>query len=339
MGSAFPVVLVLGLVVAQVGADSANREMATAASAFLGALTPEQRRQAQLEFTDPDRSHWHYVPGIRKGLTFKQMSGEQRRLARALLARGLSGSGLTKALDIISLEAILADLEKGSGPTRDPELYYVTVFGSPGGAEPWGWRVEGHHLSVNITSPGVSSASLTPSFFGSNPAEVRAGPRAGLRVLGPEEDLGRALVKSLREDQRKIAVSSTRAPADILNLPGRADTRPEGITHAQLDASQRALLVRLIKEYLGRHRPDLAALDWERLERAGLDRIHFTWAGGTEPGQGHYYRVQGGTFVLEYDNTQNGANHAHTVWRDFDHDFGEDLLKQHYLDSHGSRGN
>jgi hypothetical protein len=339
MGSTFRVLLASGLLVSQIGGDAANREMAAGASAFLGALTPEQRRQTQLEFKDQERTHWHFVPGVRKGLAFKQMSGEQRRLAQALLASGLSRSGYDKARDIISLETILAELEQGGGPTRDPELYYVTIFGSPGGSEPWGWRVEGHHLSVNVTSAGSSSAALTPSFFGSNPAEVRTGPRAGLRILGPEEDLGRALVKSLRDDQRKIAVSSTRAPPEILNLPGRADTRPEGITYAQLDENQRALLVRLIKEYLGRHRADLAAADWERLERAGLNRIHFTWAGGTERGQGHYYRVQGGTFVLEYDNTQNQANHVHTVWRDFDHDFGEDLLKQHYLESHGRRGN
>jgi hypothetical protein len=339
MGSTFRVLLASGLLVLQIGGDAANREMAAGASAFLGALTPEQRRQTQLEFKDQERTHWHFVPRVRKGLAFKQMSGEQRRLAQALLASGLSRNGYDKARDIISLETILAELEQGGGPTRDPELYYVTIFGSPGGSEPWGWRVEGHHLSVNVTSAGSSSAALTPSFFGSNPAEVRTGPRAGLRILGPEEDLGRALVKSLRDDQRKIAVSSTRAPPEILNLPGRADTRPEGITYAQLDENQRALLVRLIKEYLGRHRPDLAAADWERLERAGLNRIHFTWAGGTERGQGHYYRVQGGTFVLEYDNTQNQANHVHTVWRDFDHDFGEDLLKQHYLESHGRRGN
>jgi hypothetical protein len=321
-----------------VGCDLASREMATAAAAFLGALTPEQRRQGQLAFDDPERANWHYVPAARKGLAFKQMSAEQRRLARALLASGLSRGGNDKALDIINLETILGELEKGTGPTRDPELYYVTVFGSPEGSAPWGWRVEGHHLSVNITSRASSSAAVTPSFFGSNPAEVRSGPRAGLRILGAEEDLGRELVKSLRSEQRSIAVSSTDAPRDILNTPGRADTRPEGISYAQLDPSQRAQLVRLIKEYLGRHRPDLAALDWERLERAGLDRIHFTWAGGTERGQGHYYRVQGGTFVLEYDNTQNGANHVHTVWRDFDRDFGADLLKQHYRKSHGNPG-
>jgi hypothetical protein len=335
MGSSFRVFLLTGLLATQMGADAANREMAAAASAFLGALTPEQRRQTQLDFRDQERVHWHFVPGVRKGLALKQMSTEQQRLARALLASGLSRTGNDKATEIIRLETILGELEGGGGPTRDPGLYYVAVFGNPGGSEPWGWRVEGHHLSVNVTSAGAASAAQTPAFFGSNPAEVRTGPRAGLRILGAEEDLGRALVKSLRDDQRKVAVSSTRAPSEIINLPGRADTRPEGIGYAQLDESQRTLLLRLIKEYLGRHRPDLAAADWERLERAGLDRIHFTWAGGMERGQGHYYRVQGGTFVLEYDNTQNQANHVHTVWRDFDHDFGADLLKEHYLESHG----
>jgi hypothetical protein len=194
MGCASPVVLVLGVAVSQVSTDLSSREMAAAAAAFLGALTPEQRRQAQLAFDDPERANWHYVPAARKGLAFKQMSAEQRRLARALLASGLSRAGNDKALEIINLETILGELEKGTGPRRDPELYYVTVFGCVEGSAPWGWRVEGHHLSVNITARASSTSAVTPSFFGSNPAEVRSGPRAGLRILGAEEDLGRELV-------------------------------------------------------------------------------------------------------------------------------------------------
>ncbi|MDQ3621718.1 MAG: DUF3500 domain-containing protein [Verrucomicrobiota bacterium] len=320
-------------------AHDATLEMAEAANAFLAALAPEQKAKASFEFKDGERQNWHFFPRARKGLAIKEMNYEQRLLAQALLASGLSHRGYQKAVSIMSLESILAELEKSwaGGAARDPELYYVTIFGKPGSREAWGWRVEGHHLALNFTCAGDAAPAMTPSFFGSNPGEVREGPRAGLRVLGVEEELGRALVKALSEEQRKTAIILPEAPKDIINAPGRSDTKPQGINYSQLDEAHRAALVKLIKEYLGRHRPDVAAEDWAKLEKAGLDKLHFAWAGGLERGQGHYYRVQGGNFVLEYDNTQNGANHVHSVWRDFDHDFGADLLKQHYQEGHGKR--
>jgi Protein of unknown function (DUF3500) len=319
-------------------AHDATAEMARAASAFLAALEPEQKAKAAFPFESDakgERLNWHFIPRERKGLAIKEMTGTQRALARALLGTGLSADGVKKAEAIQSLEAVLREMEKDTQGRRDPEKYYVSVFGTPGGKEPWAWRWEGHHQSFNYTCAGDAAPAMTPSFMGSNPGEVMSGPQKGTRVLAREEDLGRALVKSLSDEQRKVAVILAKAPADILNVPGRSDTKPEGISYAKLDDGQKKQLVEVVKESLFRARKDVAAEDWAKVEKAGLDKLHFAWAGGTERGEPHYYRVQAGNFVVEYDNTQNGANHPHSVWRDFDHDFGADVLAEHYKKAHG----
>ena len=312
----------------------ADAEMSAAATRFLGSLRPEQRKQVQLPLDSEERRNWHFVPRSRKGLPFKSMTAEQRQLAERLVATGLSRRGYDTAFEIIGLENVLAETQ---GSFRDPTLYYLTIFGDPTAHQPWGWRFEGHHLSLNFTSPVITLPAATPSFFGSNPNER---PQGGTvkRVLAPEEDLARELVKSLDPTQRKTAVSSSTAPPDILAGPGRGLGSAAGIGYDQLGELQRGLLVRLIRLYLDRHRPDIAAEEWSRIERAGLASIRFAWAGGLEHGQGHYYRVQGRTFVMEYDNTQNDANHIHTVWRDSERDFGVDLLREHYLSSHSDAG-
>jgi hypothetical protein len=316
-------------------AHDASVEMTASAKAWLSSLTAEQKAKATFDFDGTERTNWHFIPRARKGLPIKEMTQEQRLLAHGLLATGLSHRGYTKAVSIMSLEAVLAELEKGKagGPVRDPEQYFVSIFGTPG-VEPWGWRVEGHHLSLNFTAAGGAAPSMTPSFFGTNPGEVKEGARAGTRILGNEEELGRTLVKSLNDDQKTKAIILKEAPKEIVNVPGRNDTKAEGIAWADLNAGQREGLMKLIQEYVGRHRPDLAAEDLEKLKKAGLEKIYFAWAGGLERGEPHYYRVQGGSFVLEYDNVQNGANHVHSVWRDFDHDFGVDLLGEHYKAAH-----
>ncbi|HEX8295914.1 MAG TPA: DUF3500 domain-containing protein [Chthoniobacteraceae bacterium] len=317
-------------------AHDANAEMATAAAGFLASLTPEQKTQTTFEFSTDERKNWHFIPRPRKGITFKELNEEQRLLAHALLASGLSSHGYVKAVSIMSLDSVLAILEKDrrGAPARDPQHYCISVFGTPGTA-PWGWRVEGHHLSLNFTAAEKNQTAVTPSFFGTNPAEVRSGPRMGTRILRAEEDLARELVKSLSDEQLKVALILPDAPKEIFNDPKRVEpTKPEGLPQNQLTAAQNELLVRLVKEYLFRCRHDVASVEWERIEKAGLDRLHFAWAGGLEAGQPHYYRVQGGNFVLEYDNTQNDSNHVHSLWRDFDHDFGNDLLKAHVDQAH-----
>lgn len=324
--------LCLGLAfLAPLRAHDANEEMAAAAKQFLATLPPEQRAKAAFEMADAERLNWHFIPRERKGIPLRELGPEQRLLAEALLATGLSARGYGKAVSIMSLEPAVARMETAQPGrlARDPELYYVSIFGTPGQGA-WGWRMEGHHLALNFTTNGSDAPSMTPSFFGANPAEVRTGPRTGTRVLAAEEDLARALVKSLDATQLKAALIQAEAPKDILNDPKRVEpTKPEGIPHGQLTAPQQAMLLDLIKEYLFRCRTDVAGEELARLQKAGMDKVHFAWAGGLEPGQPHYYRVQGGSFVLEYDNTQGGANHIHCQWRDFDRDFGTDLLKAH----------
>jgi hypothetical protein len=320
--------------------------MVTAATSFWNALTTEQQAKAGFEFKDEERLNWHFVPRARKGLPLKEMTPAQRHLAHAFLSSGLGQRGYTSAVTIMSLDAILKELEEGGrGPVRDSELYFFSVFGKPGGDQTWGWRVEGHHLALNFTIVNGKAVAGAPTFMGTNPAEVRGGPRKGLRVLDREEDLGRAFVKSLNEEQRKKAIFSDKAPSDIITgnqRKAQLDKPDQGIINAELTKDQQAALWQLITVYAEWHRPELAQEDLKRVEAAGTNKIRFAWAGGLEAGVGQYYRIHGPTFLIEYDNTQNNANHIHTVWRDLQDDFGEDLLRKHYdQDAHkpeGARG-
>lgn len=313
------------------------REMAGAATKFFDALTDEQKATAGFEFTDNERLNWHFIPKPRKGLTLKDMKPEQRDLAMALLRTGLSDKGTKRLLTIMSLEMVLKDLEAGppKTPVRDPEMYYWSLFGKPGAAAPWGWRVEGHHVSINFTIVADKGIAAGPLFMGDNPAEVKDGPHKGLRALAEEEDQGRTFVLSLTEAQRKKGVLGIPVPGDIVTRNNRqAVVDPkQGIPFGDLDDKQKAALTDLVGTYAHRLRPELAEQDLSRIARAGLDKIVFAWVGGFEKGQGHYYRILGPTFLIEYDNTQNNANHIHTVWRDLENDFGGDLLKRHLEES------
>lgn len=314
---------------AHVAAD----EMSAAAQKLLQSLDADLKAKASFDFKDDERLNWHFVPKDRKGATLKEMSDAQRQLALALLATGLSKDGFHKATNIMSLESILAEME---GPNRrfprDPALYHVFIFGQPDAKGTWGWRFEGHHLSASFTIVDGKYFASTPSFFGTNPAEVRQGPRTGTRVLAGEEDHARELVKSLNAGQQQLAIFNAKAPTEIFTEARRRVEALEakGLSAAQMDRKQRASLMKLIEEYIQRVRPELAKEDLKKIKKAGVEKILFAWAGGTEKGEGHYYRVQGPTFLLEYDNTQNNNNHVHAVWRDFQGDFGADLLSRHY---------
>jgi hypothetical protein len=309
--------------------------MAEAAKGLLSSLTPEQRAKAVFRFDDEERYNWHYIPRVRKGLPLKEMTPAQHHLAHALLSAGLSQRGYIKAATIMSLEEVLRILENSTPEHRNPEGYFFSVFGEPGEKSTWGFRVEGHHLSQNFTVVNGKVAG-SPSFFGSNPAEVRQGPRAGLRVLAAEEDLGRDLLRSLEPQQKRVAIVEKTAYKDILTTASRKaalDGQPNGLAAAKMSASQRRLLDRLVEEYADDMPAELAQARMEKLKQAG-DKVYFAWAGGEQRNQPHYYRVQAPSFLIEYDNTQNEANHIHAVWRDFNGDFGEDLLKEHYQSSH-----
>jgi hypothetical protein len=307
--------------------------MAESANKFLASLSSEQKAKAVFSFNDEQRFDFHFIPRDRKGVPLKDLNQDQRKLAMEFMKSGLGAAGYQKATTIISLEPILAELEgPGRRFPRDPELYYFSVFGTPSAKNIWGWRVEGHHISLNFTVIRGELISNTPLFFGANPAEVRQGPRQGLRALAGEEDSGRDLIQSLDDKQKAVAIIDKKAPDDIVSAAKRkADPlKPEGIAASQLSKQQKDLLNKLVEEYLLRMPQDISDERRKKLRDAGMDRLYFAWAGGINKGDLHYYRVQGPTFLIEYDDTQNNGNHIHSVWRDFNGDFGVDLLSEHY---------
>jgi hypothetical protein len=317
--------------------------MADAAQRFLDALTDEQRAKATFPFAGDERYFWHYTPVERNGLMLMDMTGPQRELAFALMASGLSTRGARTARQIVDLEPILRETERienlATQWSRDPERYWFSVFGTPGSREPWAWRVGGHHIGISFTVVDGDCVAPTPFFFGANPAEVRHGPSTGLRTLPEEEDLARALVRGLDAAQKAIAIVDPVAPADLLTRNNRtadpAVLPPAGIAYADLTGEQRGQLVALIRHYVTHVADDVSANSWREIERAGFDGIAFAWAGPVERGQGHYYVVKGPHYMIEYDNTQNNANHIHSVWREYTNDWGEDLLAAHYAATHG----
>ncbi len=335
---------ILALGTSAVRAHDAGPQMANIAASFIALLSEEQKQAALFPFEADERLNWHFIPRTRKGLPMKDMKPQQRLLANALLNAGLSHDGALKAFTIMSLEEYLYETEgaKAADETareavrvrRDPEKYFVSIFGTPDPKGTWGWRIEGHHLAMNFTIKDGTLLRGTPSFFGSNPGEVRSGPLTGLRVLHVEEELGRDLVKSLSEEQMKKALVAEVAPKEMLTAAERwvDPLKPDGISQEDLNAEQRGMLDRLVKEYLHRLRPEIAEEALAEIKASGP--IYFAWAGEKERGKPHYYRVQGKTFLLEYDNVQNEANHVHCVWRSFDGDFGADLLGQHYKAEH-----
>ncbi len=327
---AIPLLLAAFAVRSNAARKSSAAEMAQAAVTFLDLLTPEQRAKATFALADEQRFDWHYIPRERKGIPLKELDVKQRKLAHDFLKTSLSQRGYLKATTIMELELVLRELEGRSD--RDPELYFFSVFGTPSSKDPWGWRVEGHHLSLNFTVVKGEMVATSPSFFGANPSEVKDGPRKGLRALKGEEEIARQLLLSLDEKQRAQATFEKTAPRDIVTGHAKQvdPLAPAGIPASQLNAQQLQLLKNLLDEYASSMAPDLAARRLERLQGAGFEKIHFAWAGSAERFQPHYYRVQGPTLLIEYDNTQNSANHIHSVWRDFEGDFGRDLLREHY---------
>ena len=319
--------------------DTARR-MTEAATRFLKTLDAEREALASFPFDSDVRQDWHYVPRSRVGLPRGRMDGTQLESAHALMASGLSAVGARKAEQIIRHESILGRIEGDSAQfLRDPGLYFFNIFGRPGADDSWGWRVEGHHLSLNYTFDGGELQSPTPSFFGANPAEVPDGPEKGLRILETEEELGRDLFMSLNEEHRARAVVYADAPRDMITRADRevALGDPVGLPASAMTADQRDKLMTLVRVYLDKNSEELRARALRKIEAEGVDGIFFAWAGGEQRRQGHYYRLHGPSFFVEYDNVQNDANHIHSVWRDIDCDFGRDLLREHYEHAHKAR--
>lgn len=311
--------------------------------AWLDTLDADQRARAMFPFADVERFVWAYTPVIHRGLALGDMTATQRAAAMALLEASLSPRGARETAAIFALETTLGEMERAAGRAdwrrRDPQQYWFAVFGSPGeSGGPWSWRVGGHHVCVHVTAVDDRIVASTPSFLGANPAVVPGGPPGtDRRVLPGEEAKAREVLASLSAAQVAVAVIDPVAPPDILTGNGRraiVDGLAGGIARSALDRPQQHRLDTLIRHYLGRARDDVAAVAWERIAAAGLEAVTFAWAGPTVPGRGHYYVVRGPTFLIEYDNTQNRANHIHAVWRDLVDDWGEDSLARHYERSH-----
>ena len=327
-------------------APAVAARMAEAAKRFLATLTTdEKRRAATFPFFGDERYKWNYRPMEsmpRNGLWLIALTAEERQAALDLLDTGVSPRGADQTRRIMKREATLREherLEQRVAPmVRDPELYWWSVFGEPGGKEPWGWRVSGHHVGLHFTVAGDDVAAV-PLFFGCNPAESQLGPDKGDRVLPEEEDMARDLLASLDEPRKALAIYSPVAPADIITDVNRRvwpGIVPHGLQFRRMEPAQREQLVGLIRHYQSRAADGLADAAWRRVQSAGLDDVTFAWAGPEAKGHGHYYAVSGPAFMIEYDNTQNGANHIHSVWREWDGDWGEDILGEHYRSLHAN---
>lgn len=332
--------------IAEVTAEMAEVAGALLESAEGGSITDalygfSQRERLAFDLDDPARRDWSYWPRPREGLPLRFMTADQRRLTHDLLGAVLSVKGYLKVTHIMKLEEVLEALETTPLP-RDVGAYTVAVFGTPSEEEPWAWRFEGHHVSLNVSVlPGEGTLRVTPSFLGANPAEVRSGPMAGFRPLRLEEDLGHRLVTSLDGERRDRAVLGDEPPGDIVasNLfvereewdEWRERLEPDGLPVAEMSPPQRRLVRRILDEVVTTYRPEVAE---DYLRRIVVDELHFAWIGTLEADAPHYYRIQGPDFVFEYDDTQGDANHVHTVWRSRSDDFGGDLLERHYETSH-----
>ena len=331
----FAALLVLSAVNAHADPSIAPK-MRVAAEAIIASVDAGKRGKLVLPFASESRVDWNYVPRSRPGLSFADLDPTQRDSVHKLLRTALSAVGHRKVVNIVELERVLREIET-FGLFRDPEKYSLVVFGEPDAANPWGWRFEGHHLSLNFTLRGDKAVATTPSFFGANPAEVPKGAKRGLRVLAEEEDSGRKLLAMLDAGQRASAVVDARSYGDILTRAADrvSPLENKGLQARAMNDAQKAQLRHLIEVYAANFEAPLAAA---RMARAaeGFDTVRFAWAGATEKGKPHYYRVQGPKFLIEYDSSQNDGNHIHTVWRDFDGDFGRDLLREHHADARGT---
>ena len=331
----FALTSLAGLAYVAQQAEPSGVALVNAAQGFLDGLKPDQKTQATYPFDDKERTNWNFTPqqdknkkATRKGLPLEDMTPEQKKAALVLVKTGTSEMGNVTATTIMSLEAILREQEKKGAMVRNPEWYFFTIFGTPAKTGKWGWRVEGHHLSINFTMDGTQVVAATPFFFGSNPAEVKGGDRKGLRILAPVEDLAKDLYNALSDEQKQVALQKIKGfpePGEKTLVP-KVGT-PVGLAAAKMTDPQKKLLMKLLTSYTDRMPPDVGALELRTAREAGMDNVHFAFTGSTEAGKGLTYRVQGPTFVIEFLNTQNDSagnpnNHIHSAWRRIKGDFG-----------------
>lgn len=331
----------ISLFFALVISSSSAQDITSAANKFIASLTPSLKQQAMFSFEDDERFNMNFVPMVRRGPTFHDFNQAQKSAALHLLEVSLSSAGYLKATQIMELERVLREIEgdvklSDGHFRRDPLNYHFCVFGTPSATGVWGWRFEGHHISLNFVSQGGKIQSSTPSFFGANPGVVKSGAEKGKQVLREETRLGFELISSLTPAQLKITRFSENAPHEIISGNDRnaRALEPAGLTYAAMNAAQKATFERLLKVYVDNYQLGFSRTLMDKITKAGLENLSFAWAGGLKPGGGEYYRIQGPMLLIEYDNTQNNGNHVHTVVRDLTNDFAEDILKNHYQMHH-----
>ncbi len=319
------------------------QDISAKANAFLETLSDELKAQALFSLEDEERYNMNYVPIPRKGPTFHDFNNEQKQAALALLAASLSTEGYEKTEEIRELEKVLRILENDDTdkmpdgrPRRDPLNYHFCIFGTPSPTESWGWRFEGHHISLNFTSDTGTIVSATPSFFGSNPGIVKTGEHRGKQVLKKESELGLQLVNSFSGDQLKATLFAEEAPYEIYSANHRqaTDVSKKGIPYPQMTEDQKKLFMELLQVYIGNYIFEFSEDFRSKIMKAGKENLSFAWAGSLKEGAAYYYSIQGPMLLIEFDNSQNNANHVHTAVRDLTNDFAEDLILKHYQMEH-----
>ncbi len=334
--SFLPAVLILGSISLQA------QDLSALALNFLETLSPELRTEAFYTVDDTERYNWYFTPVVRKGPTFNDFNETQKEAAISLLRASLSQQGYQKTRDIMELEKVLKVMENNDHtlsdgtPWRDPLNYHFCIFGNPGPDGFWGWRFEGHHISLNFSSADGKLVSSSPFFLGTNPAIVPIEMQKGKEVLHRESALGHQLIHSLSADQRKQAVFSDKAPYEIItgNERKAGGVEKKGIPYSAFTDAQKEVFMELLEVYIGNYVLEFSTTFRKKIMDAGLENLSFAWAGVTDKSDGHYYRVHGPMLLIEFDNTQNNANHVHTVIRDLTNDFAEDLLMSHYASQH-----
>jgi hypothetical protein len=310
----------------------------TTADNFLSTFDEKLKAKATFSYEDNERFNYNFVPMERKGISFRDMNAKQKEAAMKLLNVSLSEQGYSKAAGIMELEAILRSIEgrKTDDTYRDSLNYYFTIFGTPSARNSWGWRMEGHHISLNFSSVRGQIESSTPSFMGANPALVPTGKEKGKQVLKQETELGFMLINSLSKDQLTQAIfSATALPEIVTGNKRKAELlEPKGISFKLLSKDQQKMFLQLLDVYVGNYQLGFSKKLMKKIEEAGIENLSFAWAGSVKPGAGNYYRIQGPMLLIEYDNIQTNANHVHTTVRDLTNDFAEDILREHYTLEH-----
>lgn len=311
------------------------------AEKFLNSLNETQTAAALYKFESDERYNWHFVPKKdRTGIMLGDLNAQQQKHAFNLLNACLSDNAFNKTTEIIQLEVVLKELEKRKPDDkyRDPTRYALVFFGRPSKKGAWGWRFEGHHISFSFSTLNNKLISATPGFLGANPAIVPSGPQKGKEVLKEETALGFQLLQALDPGQLNAAIIAGETPKDIVTFITRKAgiDKPEGILYSQLNKKQQQLFEQLLGLYVNRYQEKYSKNLLDEIKRDDMNKLRFGWAGAKNPetGKAYYYRIHGPGIIIEYDNSQNNANHIHTVVRDLKNDFGEDKLKEHLKTNH-----